>query len=55
MFNFLKMNKNNFYKFFDEISPQLGVRQYSFTKIFNYLDKLPSNNYSRNWMSKSKR
>ena len=36
------MIKNNFYKFFDEISPKLGVRQYSFTKIFNYLDKLPT-------------
>ena len=35
------MTKNNFYKFFDEISPKLGVRQYSFTKIFEYLDKLP--------------
>ena len=36
------MTKNNFYKFFDEISPKLGVRQFSFTKIFNYLDELPA-------------
>lgn len=36
------MNNKNFNKFFDEISPYLGVRQYSFSKIFNYLDKLPS-------------
>ena len=36
------MNNKNFNKFFDEISPKLGVRQYSFSKIFNYLDKLPS-------------
>jgi hypothetical protein len=35
------MIKNNFQKFFDEISPELGVRQYSFNKIFNYLDELP--------------
>ncbi len=35
------MAKNSFYKFFDEISPKLGVRQYSFSKIFNYLDNLP--------------
>ena len=35
------MTKNSFYKFFDEISPKLGVRQYSFSKIFNYLDNLP--------------
>ena len=35
------MTDNNFYKFFDEISQKLGVREYSFTKIFNYLDKLP--------------
>ena len=36
------MTKNNFYQFFDEISPKLGVRQFSFLKIFNYLDKLPT-------------
>ena len=36
------MTKNNFYKFFDEISPKLGVRQFSFLKIFNYLDELPT-------------
>ena len=36
------MDNKNFYKFFDEISPKLGVRQYSFSKIFNYLDKLTS-------------
>ena len=35
------MTNNNFYKFFNEISPKLGVREYSFTQIFNYLDKLP--------------
>ena len=36
------MTKNNFYQFFDEISPKLGVRQFSFLKIFNYLDELPT-------------
>jgi len=36
------MTKNNFYQFFDEISPKLGVRQFSFLKIFNYLDELPA-------------
>ena len=36
------MTKNNFYKFFDEISQKLGVRQFSFLKIFNYLDELPT-------------
>jgi hypothetical protein len=35
------MNKKSFYKFFDEVSSKLGVRQYSFSKIFNYLDNLP--------------
>ena len=35
------MTKNSFYKFFDEISSKLGVRQYSFSKIFSYLDNLP--------------
>ena len=35
------MTKNSFYKFFDEVSSKLGVRQYSFSKIFNYLDNLP--------------
>ena len=36
------MTKNNFYQFFDEISPKLGVRQFSFLKIFNYLDEFPT-------------
>ena len=35
------MTKKSFYKFFDEVSSKLGVRQYSFSKIFNYLDNLP--------------
>lgn len=35
------MSKNNFYQWFDEIFPKLGVRKDSFRKIFNYLDKLP--------------
>ena len=35
------MNKKSFYKFFDEVSSKLGVRQYSFSKIFDYLDNMP--------------
>ena len=35
------MTKKSFYKFFDEVSSKLGVRKYSFSKIFNYLDNLP--------------
>jgi len=35
------MSENNFYKWFEEIFPKLGVRQESFRKIFKYLDKLP--------------
>ena len=33
--------KNNFSKYFDNISSRLGVRKISFKKIFNYLDKMP--------------
>ena len=33
--------KNNFGKYFDNISSRLGVRKLSFKKIFNYLDKMP--------------
>ena len=35
------MLENNFYNFFEEISSKLGVREQSFRKIFNYLDKMP--------------
>ncbi len=35
------MEHKNFKEFFEKISPRLGVRKISFTKIFNYLDKLP--------------
>lgn len=31
---------NKFYQFFDQIKDRLGVRQTSFSKIFEYLDKL---------------
>jgi cephalosporin hydroxylase len=34
-------NKNDFYNWFDKINNKLGIRSLSFTKIFNYLDKLP--------------
>ena len=34
-------NKNDFYNWFDQIKNKLGIRSLSFTKIFNYLDKLP--------------
>lgn len=35
------MTKEEFYKWFKEISPRLGVREASFSKIFEYLDKMP--------------
>jgi len=35
------MNQNNFHKWFEEVLPKLGVRKTSFSKIFEYLDKLP--------------
>ena len=35
------MSENNFYSFFEQISSKLGVRERSFRKIFNYLDKMP--------------
>ncbi len=35
-------NKNDFYNWFDQIKNKLGIRSLSFTKIFNYLDKLPN-------------
>ena len=35
-------NKNVFYNWFDQIKNKLGIRSLSFTKIFNYLDKLPN-------------
>ena len=35
------MAVSDFYNFFDKISSELGIRQHSFAKIFNYLDKLP--------------
>ena len=34
-------NKNDFYNWFDQIKNKLGIRLLAFTKIFNYLDKLP--------------
>jgi len=34
-------NKNDFHNWFDHIKNKLGIRSLSFTKIFNYLDKLP--------------
>jgi len=33
-------NKEDFYKWFNFISPNLGERKISFEKIFNYLDKM---------------
>ncbi len=35
------MNKADFYSWFDKLSPKLLIRQNSFYKIFNYLDKMP--------------
>ena len=35
-------NKDDFYNWFDKIYNKLGIRSLSFTKIFNYLDKLPN-------------
>ena len=35
------MTKDEFYKWFKEISPRLGVREASFSKIFEYLDNMP--------------
>ena len=35
------MTNNKFYEFFNSVNDQLGVRKTSFTKIFEYLDKLP--------------
>ena len=32
----------DFYKWFNNISPKLGIREISFKKIFKYLDSLPS-------------
>ncbi len=34
-------NRDDFYNWFDQIKNKLGIRSLSFTKIFNYLDKLP--------------
>jgi len=31
----------DFYKWFEEIAPKLGVREISFRKIFKYLDSQP--------------
>ncbi len=35
-------NKEEFYKWFNSISSNLGNREVSFKKIFNYLDSMPS-------------
>ena len=35
------MTKDEFYKWLKEISPRLGVREASFSKIFEYLDNMP--------------
>ena len=35
------MTKDEFYKWFKEISPRLGVREASFSKIFEYLENMP--------------
>ena len=35
-------NESDFYKWFNEISPKLGLREISFKKIFKYLDSLPT-------------
>jgi len=37
------MSENlDFYKWFNNISPKLGIREISFKKIFKYLDTLPN-------------
>ena len=36
------MNSNiDFYKWFNKLSPNLGIRELSFKKIFKYLDSMP--------------